>query len=92
MVLQAIKDTHNHKLINDNTHLAGMKANAVEWLALEFAPRLEAAGLQYMSWIYKTDSISESSADSVLGLSKTDILVIVFDNIGMAEKWLRTVH
>ena len=90
-LLQAILDSGVHKLINDNTHLTGMKANAVEWLALNFAPRLQTAGLQYLSWIYKTNSFSEASADLVLSTSKTDIIVIVFDNVAMAEKWLRSV-
>ena len=90
-VLQAIKKSGVHKLINDNTHLTGMKANAVEWLATNLAPRLQSAGLQYLSWIYKTNSFSEASADLVLSNSETDIIVIVFDNVAMAEKWLRSV-
>ena len=90
-MLQSILETGVHKLINDNTHLTGMKANAVEWLALNLAPRLQEAGLQYLSWIYKTKSFSEASADLVLSLSKTDIIVIVFDHAAMAEKWLRSV-
>jgi hypothetical protein len=90
-LLQAVLDSGVHKLINDNTHLTGMRANAVEWLALNLAPRLQTAGLQYISWIYKTNSLSEASADLVLSISQTDIIVIVFDHVTMAEKWLRSV-
>ena len=90
-LLLAILDSGVHKLINDNTHLTGIKANAVEWLALNLAPRMQLAGLQYMSWIYKTNSFTEASADLVLSTSQTDIIVIVFDHVTMAEKWLRSV-
>lgn len=90
-MLHFIQETGVHKLINDNTHLTGMKANAVEWLALNLAPRLQEAGLQYLSWIYKTNSYSEASADLVLSISSTDIIVIVFDHVAMAEKWLRSI-
>ena len=90
-LLQAVKDLGVNKLINDNTHLTGMKANAVEWLATNLAPRLQEAGLQYISWIYKTNSYSEAGADLVLKHSETDIIVIVFDHVSMAEKWLRSV-
>ena len=90
-LLQAIKDSGVHKLINDNTHLTGMKANTVEWIATNLVPRMQLAGLQYIGWIYKTNSYSEASADLVISTSETDIIVIVFDNVVMAEKWLRSV-
>lgn len=92
LLLQAIEETQVYKLINDNTHMTGIRANAIEWLAMDLAPRLQNAGLQYVGWIYKTNSFTEASADNVLGLSQTDIIVIVFDNVSTAEKWLRSVR
>ena len=91
-ILELVQGKRIHKLINDNTHLTGIRANAIEWLALDLAPRLQKAGLQYIGWIYKTNSLGEVSADHVLSLSQTDIIVIVFDNVLTAEKWLRSVR
>ena len=92
LLLKAFEETQVYKLINDNTHLTGMRANTIEWIAMDLAPRLQKAGLQYVGWIYKTNSFAEASIDNVLGLSQTEIIVIVFDNVNMAEKWLRSVR
>ncbi len=92
LLLKAVAETQSYKLINDNTNLTGMKANAVEWLSKDFSPRLYKAGLQYLAWIYKTRSLSEPSADDVIAQSKSDIIVIVFDNVATAETWLKSVY
>jgi len=91
-LLECVKTTGCRKLINDSSELAQSVPDLVDWIAVNFAPRLQEAGIQYFAWIYNDQNKIKNFADSVLSKEKSDILVMVFDNLKTAEIWLGSVQ
>lgn len=91
-LLACIKATGTHKLINDSTELTTSVPDIEDWIAVNFAPRLQEAGIHYFAWIYNDENLIKNFADSVLRKEKSDILVMVFDNLKTAEIWMSSVQ
>jgi hypothetical protein len=79
------------KIINDVSKLEGPFTESVEWVIMNFSPRLNACGVLNVAWIYSENSTSRLSADAVVSRSITEIIAIVFDNIESAERWILAV-
>lgn len=80
-----------HKVINDSSEVTNQLPNTINWLADNYAPRLEAAGVQFLAWIYNDKSPAKLAADAVLKREQSDIIVMVFDNRQTAETWMRSI-
>jgi hypothetical protein len=91
-MLQFVEETGCHKIINDSTEYTQAWPNIIGWVADEFVPRLEKAGIQYFAWIYDDKNLAKVPADAILKREKSDIMVMVFDNVPTAETWLRSIH
>ena len=79
------------KVMNDNTRVTNIWSDAAIWVANDFFPRAEKAGLQYLAWIYSPDQFSRLSADEVLVRQSVNIIIVPFNNFEEAKNWLTTV-
>ena len=91
-MLTCVKSTGSTKLINDSSNFTQTWPKLINWWADNYAPRLQAAGIEYLAWIYGDNNIIKPTADAILKKEKSDILVMVFDNLRTAETWLRSVR
>ena len=91
-MLTWVKKTGSTKLINDSSNFTQTWPNLINWWAENYAPRLQEAGLEYFAWIYGDKNIIKPTADAILQKEKSDILVMVFDNLKTAETWLRSIR
>jgi|SRR5688572_7812350 len=91
-MLTWVKSTGSTKLINDSSNFTQTWPNLINWWAENYAPRLQEAGLEYFAWIYGDKNVIKPTADAILQKEKSDILVMVFDNLKTAETWLRSVR
>ena len=91
-MLECVKSTGSTKLINDSSNFTQTWPNLINWWAENYAPRLQEAGLEYFAWIYGDKNIIKPTADAILQKEKSDILVMVFDNLKTAETWLRSIR
>lgn len=91
-MLKWVKSTGSTKLINDSSNFTQTWPNLINWWAENYAPRLQEAGLEYFAWIYGDKNVIKPTADAILQKEKSDILVMVFDNLKTAETWLRSVR
>ena len=76
------------KLLNDNRSVHGMWVDGSEWIARELPPRLEAAGLRYVAWVYSPDVFSRLSAQQALAGSGARFLTLAFEDVSAARAWL----
>ncbi len=87
-MLECLRDERCHKVLNDNTRVTSMWADAAEWGGKEWFPAMTAAGLQYFAWVYSPNVYSRLSTDLTLQHT-TRPVVLAFDNLDMAAAWLR---
>jgi hypothetical protein len=77
-------------VLNDNTHVVGIWNGASEWVAVEWFPRMGAAGLRCFAWVYSPSRFSQVSTDETLAVMDPDAArVAVFHDAGDAIAWLR---
>jgi hypothetical protein len=89
-VLHFVEAEHGRKLLNDNSRVTEMWLETPEWRAMNVFPRLHAAGLQYVAWVYSPDLYSRFSADRSLE-AITQPVALPFEDLEMAKSWLRIV-
>ncbi len=90
-LLRFLKAERCHKVLNDNTKVTNIWSDAAEWIAFDFFPRAEQAGLLYLAWIYSPDQFSRLSADEVMCRHQTATATIPFNNYNDAANWLSSV-
>lgn len=90
-MIRLAKETNSHKIINDSTDFTNQLPNVIDWVADSVAPRLEAAGVHFLAWIYNDQNPTKIAADEILKREKSDIIVMVFDNLQTAETWMRSL-
>jgi hypothetical protein len=77
-------------VLNDNTHVLGIWSGASEWVAVDWFPRMSAAGLRCFAWVYSPSRFSQVSTDETLSVMDPEAArVAVFHDIGEARAWLR---
>ena len=78
------------RVLNDNTQVLGIWQGAAAWLATNWFPRMQQAGLQRFAWVYSPSRFSQVSTDTTLALMDADAVgVRVFSNLTEATTWLR---
>jgi hypothetical protein len=76
-------------VLNDNTHVVGIWSGASEWGAVDWFPRMKAAGLRAFAWVYSPSRFSQVSTDATLALlPEGSVNVRMFDAVGEARAWL----
>ncbi len=84
-----LRAEHCRKVLNDNTRVTSIHAQARRWVENGFLHQLASAGLEYMAWVYSPDFDSRFSADLSL-LRVTRPVVVGFDDLVAAYTWLKT--
>ena len=87
-LLKFIQSERCPKVLNDNTKVTNIWSDTAAWIAVEFLPQAEKAGLAYLAWIYSPDHFSRLSADEVIGRHQTSIVTIPFNSYEEAKNWL----
>lgn len=90
-MIRLAKETKAHKLINDSTDFTNQLPNIIDWVADNVAPRLEAAGVQFLAWIYNDQNPTKIAADEILKREQSEIIIMVFDNLQTAQTWMRSI-
>lgn len=78
------------KLLNDNRLAYGKWADAVSWLATDWAPRQQEQGLRAVAWILSSSTLHQLSSRKVLETVPIHIQVEVFQEFIKAKEWLAT--
>lgn len=91
LILKHLDRQHCHKLLNDNTQVKGMWAEAAGWMANDWLPRLKEAGCQYFAHVYSPDLYSRLSADKAFGTWVKDLILTTFQEKGPAQSWLKSM-
>ncbi|UOG74532.1 hypothetical protein MTX78_20735 [Hymenobacter tibetensis] len=86
-MLDCLRDERCHKVLNDNTRVTSMWADAAEWGGRVWFPAMAEAGLQYFAWIYSPNLYSRLSTDLTLQHT-TRPLILTFDSLETATAWL----
>lgn len=91
-LLDCINKYRCHSILNDNTNVMGTWGDAVDWVAHEYFPVIEKAGVKYIAWIYSPSMFSRLSADLTIESIKGDIITKTFDNKTSGLDWLLEMH
>lgn len=67
-MLDLMRTYSAYDVLNDNTNVVGIWINAAEWLALDWFPRMKAAGMQRFAWVYSPYRFSQVSTDSTISM------------------------
>ena len=76
------------RVLNDNTRLCGLWADAAIWCAEELLPQLYAAGCRHLGWVYSPDIHSKLSAELLVERTAAGVTIQTFDNLQAARDWL----
>lgn len=88
-ILAEVESRGCSKLLNDNRFVEGIWSGAAKWVAQDWFPRMQAAGLERFAWVYPPSEYSRLSAEKALQLMEDDSIVRKFDSIEAAGDWLR---
>ena len=90
-LLELLKQERCHKVLNDNTHITGLWADAAKWGSDVFFPMLHEAGCRYFSWVYSPERYSQLSAELAVQRTTAGIGIMTFRDLPMAAEWLRSM-
>ena len=88
-LLELLKQERCTKVLNDNTHITGLWADAAKWGSDVFLPMLHEAGCRYFSWVYSPERYSQLSAELVVQRTTSGIVIMTFRDLHTAAEWLR---
>jgi len=75
-------------VLNDNTRVLGIWIDAAEWVATDWFPRMQTAGLKHFAWVYSPARLSQVSTDETLKHAAPGTATVFYDR-AEAEEWLR---
>jgi len=78
-------------ILNNNKDIIGTWSEAIDWVAAEYFPLLQNAGITHVAWVYSPSTFSRLSADMTIAYLKTDVQVKTFEDVDTAEKWLAEI-
>ncbi|WP_022823857.1 hypothetical protein [Hymenobacter norwichensis] len=78
------------RILNDNTNVTSITSDVGIWLATEFLPNIEAAGVEYMAWVHSSSIDTQACTDVAL-FDLTTPVVALFNDVASAYSWLRSV-
>ena len=90
-VLEMLKQERCAKVLNDNTRITGLWADAAKWGSDVFFPLLHEAGCRYFSWVYSPERYSQLSAELAVQHTTAGIIIMTFRDLAPATAWLRTM-
>lgn len=87
-ILQLMRAKGTGLVLNDNSHVEGIWIGAAEWVAVDWFPRMRAAGLRCFAWVYSPSRFSQISTDATLEKAPAGV-THVFWSVLEAAAWLR---
>jgi hypothetical protein len=90
-LLELLRQERCTKVLNDNTHIQGLWAEAARWGGEVFFPQLYEAGCRYFAWIHSPERYSQLSAELAVQHTSAGILFLTFNSPTSASDWLRQV-
>lgn len=88
-LLELLKQEKCTKVLNDNTRITGLWADAAKWGSDIFFPMLHEAGCRYFSWVYSPERFSQLSAQLVVEHTTAGITIMPFQSLNTATEWLQ---
>jgi hypothetical protein len=88
-LLELLKEERCNKVLNDNTRISGIWADAARWGADEFFPIFYEAGCRYFGWVYPSDTYSKLSAELAVEHTTAGIVIMTFRDVETAASWLK---
>ena len=86
-VLEALQTYGCTRVLNDNRELFGNWTQSIRWLETDFMPRMIAAGLEKIAFVYSRDPSARYSVDRFLEVND-QYSAQTFDDYRTAEVWL----
>jgi hypothetical protein len=90
-LLELLKQERCSKVLNDNTRISGLWADAARWGGNVFFPQLYEAGCRYFSWVHSPERYSQLSADLAIEHTSAGIVFMTFQDLRTATEWLARV-
>ncbi|GAA4028174.1 hypothetical protein GCM10022409_10300 [Hymenobacter glaciei] len=90
-VLELLQQERCTKVLNDNTRITGLWADAAKWGSDVFFPMLYDAGCRYFSWVYSPERYSQLSAELAVEQTAAGIIIMTFRDLNPAAEWLRSM-
>lgn len=87
-MLDIMKETPCTKLLNSNKEVIGSWDMAIDWVQHEWAPKMRAAGMQYIAQVIPTSIYATLTIESLIQKIDNDFEIRTFDEIEDAEAWL----
>ena len=87
--LYPLRDNHCSYLLNDNRQVIGPWNHAVDWLALDWAPRAMKQGLTHFAQVVSPDVLAANSAEAMQDRFGQQLQMRMFSAIEDAQTWLR---
>ncbi|MBC6608831.1 hypothetical protein H8B13_18555 [Hymenobacter sp. BT188] len=88
-LLELLRQERCTKVLNDNTHVTGLWADAAKWGSNVFFPLLYEAGCRHFSWVYSPERYSQLSAQLAVEHTAAGISIMTFQNRDTAAAWLQ---
>ncbi|WP_303311254.1 hypothetical protein [Hymenobacter sp. BT730] len=88
-LLELLRQERCTKVLNDNTHLTGLWADAARWGGEVFFPQLQEAGCRYFAWVHSPERYSQLSAQLAIQHTAAGIVFLTFQSLPTAAEWLR---
>lgn len=90
-LLELLQQERCTKVLNDNTRITGLWADAAKWGSDVFFPQLHAAGCRYFSWVHSPERYSQLSAELAVEQTTAGIIFMSFRDLATAAEWLRSM-
>lgn len=89
-ILFFLQKERTHKLLDNHYDVQGLWVELTDWLARDWHPRAERAGLKYHAAVYSQDYFSRLSTDKAISMVQTGIAK-GFESAENAEGWLNSL-
>jgi PAS domain S-box-containing protein len=88
LMLEYLVKHQADRIVNDNTHVKGNWAEAVEWVGNTWFPMMEKAGLKYFAHIFSPSTFSALSAQKSIDIMAGIITTQYFTDVKLAGEWI----
>ncbi len=90
-LLELVQQERCTKILNDNTRIHGLWAEAARWGGEVFFPQLYDAGCRYFAWVHSPERYSQLSAELAVQHTSAGIVFLTFSSPASASEWLQRI-
>ena len=77
-----------YKVLNNNIHVLGNWSEAIDWVAQEWLPAMQKAGLSYFAWVNSPSVFNQLSARKSVNALPHKMTINFFTDVISAEAWI----